>query len=68
MPQNSTIDTFGGRLKFLIESLKDRGVTTESGKMNGGVFAGSIGIAPTQFSRILNNEFGMTMPQIMQVC
>lgn len=67
MADRKTIATLGGRLASLIEILKNEGVGNEEGKMNNGIFANSIGIAPPQFSRILKNEFGLTVEQVLRI-
>lgn len=67
MADNQHIMTFGERLKFLIQELKEKGVVTGDGKMNSGSFAISIGVDPSQFSRVTKEEIGLTLNQLLKI-
>jgi hypothetical protein len=59
--------TIGNRLQELIETLKKEGFADAKGKMNSGVFAESVGIDPSQFSKMKSGDVGITLEQILEI-
>lgn len=55
------------RLTQLIGILKEHHILNKEGKMNSGVFADSIGLDPSQFSKIKSGEVGITLEKIMEI-